>query len=414
MPILDRRSGARAARPARSASLALVLSLAVMFGCLGASQASAQERLTGLRSVMLSPVFETWSFSGDLKQPMGDGPDSLLIGDAQQWMIPLSVLVPLGRRWAVDVTAAYASSEVTLGDGAEKRTVSLAGPTDTRIRLTGRFAGDNLLLTLGVNAPTGSTSLDEEEITALRIIGSPALGAQIPTLGTGFGGTAGIVFARPVGEWAWAFGASYEMRSEYAPLAVVGGIASPDFNPSDVVHLSLGTSGLVGAHEMTFGVSADLFSEDKLTLGGSSDATTRLGPIYTVEWELRLAAPRFRELALSVVDRYRSSYEQGGETVENSSGNYVDVALRGALPLRTGTDLVLALGGRHHTGLDSDNSLASAALASGTMSLGLAQDLGSGYLLQPFVRGQLGRVESADASADLTGLAVGIGLGRRF
>ena len=75
---------------------------------------------------------------------------------------------------------------------------------------------------------------------------------------------------------------------------------------------------------------------------------------------------------------------------------------------------MLALGGRHHTGLDSDNSLASAALASGTMSLGLAQDLGSGYLLQPFVRGQFGRVESADASADLTGFAVGLGLGRRF
>lgn len=403
MPLLSRRS-----------SLALTCSLAATLGVIGAGDAGAQERLTGLRSVSVSPVFEMWSFSGDIRQPSGDGSESLLIGDARQWMIPVSVLVPIGQRWAMDVTAAYASSEATLGEGASERTVTLAGPTDTRIRLTGRFANDNLLLTLGLNAPTGSTSLDEEEIAALRIIGSPALGAQVPTLGTGFGGTAGIVYARPVGAWAWAFGASYELRSEYAPLAVAGGIPSPDFNPSDVLHLSLGTSGLLGANEATFNLSADVFSDDKLSLGESADATTRLGPIYTLEWETRFAAPAFRELALTVVDRYRSSYEQGGETVENSSGNYVDVSLRAALPMRTGTDLTMALGGRHHTGLDSDETLAAAALVSGIVSLGLAQDLGAGYLLQPFVRGQFGRVESAGASADLTGIALGVGLARRF
>ncbi len=380
-----------------------------------ASAADAQERLVGARSIMLAPVFEMWSFSGDLRQPVDDGADSLLIGDASQWSLPISVFIPMGARWSVDVAAAYASSEVTLGEGAEERTFSLAGPTDTRVRVTGRFANDNVLLTFGLNAPTGSTSLDNDEIAALRIVGAPAIGAQIPTLGTGLGGTAGVVFARPVGDWAWAFGASYEMRSEYAPLAVVGGIAAPDFNPSDVVHVSLGTNGLVGRHEMTLGFSADLFAEDKLTLGTSGSVpATRLGPIYTLEWEMRFAAPRFRELALSVVERYRSSYEQGGDEVANSSGNYLDIGLRGATPIGTRTDLLLAVAGRHHTGLDSDHTLASAALASGIVSVGLAHSFSGGYVLQPFVRGQLGKVESGDAEADLTGFGVGVGFGRRF
>lgn len=376
--------------------------------------ADAQERLTGARSVMLAPVFEMWSFSGDLHQPIADGADSLLIGDARQWSIPISVFIPLGTRWSVDVAAAYASGEATLGEGSEERTFSLSGPTDTRIRLTGRFANENLLFTLGLNAPTGSTSLDDEELAALRILGAPALAAQIPTLGTGVGGTAGVVFARPVGSWAWAFGASYEMRGEYAPLAVSGGISAPDFNPADVVHLSLGTSGLLGQHEMTLGFSADLFSDDKLTFDAETAPATRLGPIYTVEWEMRFAAPRFRELALSVVERYRSSYEQDGATVDNSSGNYLDVSLRSALPVGVATDLLLTVAGRHHTGLDSDRSLASAALASGILSVGLARDLGNGYVLQPFVRGQLGRLESGGGESDLTGLGAGIAFGRRF
>src|SRR3712207_8897265 len=55
----------------------------------------------------------------------------------------------------------------------------------------------------------------------------------------------------------------------------------------------------------------------------------RSGPTLTAEWQLRVAAPRFSELTLYLVERYRTKYEQGDSTVEGSSGNYLDFGARG-------------------------------------------------------------------------------------
>ncbi|HUF27365.1 MAG TPA: hypothetical protein VMM18_10345 [Gemmatimonadaceae bacterium] len=381
----------------------------------GALPAGAQQRLTGLRTVSASPTFETWSFGARLFQPAFEGGDSLELRGASQWSVPVTVAIPLGDRWRFDVAAAYASGRVSLRAGSA-RSLSLSGMSDTKLRLTRQFGGDNVLLTLGVNAPTGKTSLDDEELAALRVLGAPALAHQLPTLGSGFGGTAGIVFARPIGAWGWAAGVSYEMRGSYTPLADAGGIPAPDFSPSDVIHLSLGTSGLIGQNEMMLAFSADLFDEDRLRLDGDpgGGARTRLGPVLTAEWELRLAARGFRELTLSIVDRYRMPYERGGERVAESSGNYLDAGVRGSIPMSPATSLVVGVGARHHTGLGSDDALASASLAAGVLRLALARDLAGGYLLQPFATAQFGTIESGQYSASARGIAAGVTIGRRF
>ena len=58
--------------------------------------------------------------------------------------------------------------------------------------------------------------------------------------------------------------------------------------------------------------------------------------------------------------------------------------------------------------------VATAAITSGTLTLGLVQDLGGGYALQPFARAQTGRVKTGDNSATVQGLAAGVTLGMRF
>jgi hypothetical protein len=230
--------------------------------------------------------------------------------------------------------------------------------------------------------------------------------------------TAGLVGARLLRGWAYALAASYEARSAYAPATITAGLPALDFNPSDAMHASLSVDGLVGLHAMTLSLSADLFGTDRLTgdagAAQGSGLSTRLGPIYTAEWQLRLAAPVFSELTAYAVGRYRSPFEQDGVTVAGSAGAYVDAGVRGTYPATPRTGVVFGLAARYHTGMDFDRSFVSAATTGGSALLGIARELGGGYALQPFVRGQLGRLDTGVGRGTAAGVSGGVSLGRRF
>lgn len=381
---------------------------------------TAQVKLAGSTESGVGPVFEYWKLGGGgIPQPTIDGSGTVQVTRVTQWSVPLSVAVPVGNRLTIDLTGAYASSDVQLS-GQDPITgtdgYTLSGLTDLRVRATGRIVGDNVLITAGVNLPTGATEHNEEELSALRVVGAPAFSFQVPVLGIGGGGTLGVVLAREVGAWALAFGTSYEMRTKYTPISVAAGIPV-DFSPGDAVRLSLGGSRLMGQHNMTFGVSADFYSTEELetgTSGGEPVAESQLGPIYTADWQFEVASTRFRELTFYIVDRYRTEYKQAGVKRPDSNANYLDAGFRAVAGLAPSTGLLIALNGRHHTGLGSDDFLTTAAVASGSLTVGLLQRLGSNYSVQPFVRVQGGRLESGDASSNITGFSGGLTLGVRF
>ncbi len=382
------------------------------------AQASGQQTLTSYRTTLVGPMFQTWSFGDGIDQTSATASGTVTIKRASQWALPVVVDVPFADRFSINVSTAYMSSQVTLagGDaalGTDKYSVN--GLTNTRIRLTGKLAGDNVIFTLGYNAPTGKTSLDPNEFEALRVIAAPAFGFAMPTLGTGSGGTAGLVLAKQVGAWAWALGGSYEARGKYSPVSVVAGIGAPNFSPSDAVHFSLATDGLLGQMGTTLNLSADVFTQDRVADGAAPGATTQLGPIFTADWELRLASTRTRELTLYAVDHYRTSYKQNGATVPESSGNYLDAGLRNVTPFSPTLGFLSTLSFRHQTGLKSDNSLATAAMVSGGLSLGLVRQFAGGYSLQPFVRGEYGSIKTADTGGvNATGIAAGVTFSRQF
>ena len=382
----------------------------------------AQERLVPARSASIAPVFERWSFGSGLLQPVSGGAGTVEIQSVSAWSIPLSASIGFGERWTFDLSTAYSNGTVTLQSADPSLgtdSYALSGLTDVRTRLTARIGGDAFIATVGANIPTGTTSLDPEQFAALRVLAAPALAMQTPALGTGFGGTAGLVASRQIGGWALAAGASYELRQTYTPVAFAAGIAAPDVNPGDAIHVTLGTDGLVGEHGMTVALSADLFGDEELEVtsggtGGTGTVTTRLGPIFTIDWQLRVATTRLRELTFYLVDRYRTPYERGGVEVEESSGNYADGGVRAVFPLSPSTGLLSVLNVRHQTGLKSDSTLATAATAGAGVMLGLQRSLGGGYELQPFVRADYARIKSVDASVTGTGLSGGISFGRRF
>lgn len=410
--------------PSPSACAAAGLTLTALVGCL--TPLRAQDALLPTRTATAGPVVERWSFGSGLRQPSGDGTGSVELRSASAFTVPLAASIALGEQWTFDVSTAYSNGTVRLraNDPALGRdSYSLSGLSDVRARLTARLAGDAVVATVGANLPTGATSLDAEEFAALRVLAAPALAMPMPALGSGLGATAGLVVARQFAGWAWALGASYELRRTYTPVALPAGTPGGDLDPGDALHLSLGGDGLVGQSGMTVALTADLFGDDQLSpvvTGGGGGAVppghvaTRLGPIFTADWQLRVASPRLRELTLYALDRYRTAYERGGRTVSQSSGNYLDAGVRVVFPWTPAMGVLSILNVRHQTGLASDSTLATAATAGAGLTLGLLRSLGAGYSVQPFVRAEYGKIKSVDTSVGASGLSAGITLGRSF
>ena len=418
-------------RPPRSAATQCV-ALGVLLLVLS-TPVKAQGRLVGRWTSAVAPIYEGWRFGGSgAEQPTADGAGSVRVREATQWSFPVGVAVPVGERWLVDLSGAYATGTVKLATQDSTLTTSeytLNGLTDVRLRVVGRLAGapsgNGVLVTLGLVAPTGKTELEAGEVNALRVLAAPALGFQVPTLGSGAGATAGVVGARAIGGWSLALAASYELRRGYEPGTVATGVPLPELDPSDAVHLSLGADRLLGRHGMTLALSADLFTEDHLresaSLGGANvpgernEVTTKPGPVFTLDWQLQLAPPpAFRELTFYVVDRYRAEYSRSGRTVDGSGGNYLDLGARSTLRAGQKMGVLLWLSARHQTGLDSDRALATASVRSGALTVGLVRELGAGLSVQPFVRGQAGTLETGAERTNLTGYSFGISLGRQW
>ena len=389
---------------------------------------AAQDRLVGLRAFALGATFEQVTFGeGGLLQGQLVGQDSLRLRSASQFSLPVTAAVPLGASWTFDVSAIYANGTVTVDElGANGRTgreLTLSGLSDVRARLSGRLIGDGLLVTYGVNAPTGQTELDGQQLSALRTLAAPGLGLGSPPVGSGASATAGLLLARQLGGWGVAIGGAYEYRSTFQPIAsLVAGAPSTDFSPGGVARVSAGIDGFLGAHRLNVTASGDFFLEDELrnaSDGADALARVQIGPLLGIDAQLQVAAPRLREFVVWTSVRSRGAFARDGITVEGTDATYVDGGLRVGVPVGRRTDVFTALTGRWHSGLDIDEGLPTAAVTAVGATLGLSRRLSPAVSLQPFVRGQIGTVTAGGTAtgrpeADFTGFGGGVVLVTRF
>lgn len=369
-------------------------------------------RSTGLDAVTgsISPTYQRWTFGDPLAQ------DSLRIGTVSQVAVPFIVRVPFGERWTGDVSGALARSTVETGRGD----LQLGGLTDLRARAVGRLRGDNLLLTLGVNLPTGRVSLDGAEFAALQVVGAPALGMTVPVFGGGLGGTLGLVAAGQVAEgWAYAAGASVEQRATFtaSELAAAGTTRPVDLSPGHALHLSLGADGLLAGGRLSLFAVGDVFGDDELRIRTTPYAyersTYRLGPALTSGLRYELPTTRFRELTAAVSDRYRTKFQDGdGNAVDGSSGNALSLSLTGVLGAPSAPGVLLGVHGRFDSGLAVDDRIVTAATRLAGATLGVAIPRGR-VVATPSLRVSFGTIDLGPASTSAREIAVAFTLGAR-
>lgn len=393
------RLSARAASLA--AALASIASIALV-PCL----ASAQDRLIGTGAFGAGATLESIRFGGSgYRQADATGADSVRLRSIQQFAVPITLAVPLGTAWTIDLQSAWSSSRLTYVNGSNVQTdASLSGPTDVRLRATGRLFDDAVVLTAGVNAPVGKTELSIPELRVLRAAAAPGLGLGAPPVGAGPSGTMGMVLAREIGGWAVALGGSYEMRGTYQPIAALTAGAPTDFSPGNVVRGSLGLDRLLGNSRFSITTAVDVYSDDVLQDPGANRtlATVRLGPVITTDVQWQVAAPRVKELAFWVANRYRTPYSRDGKEVAGTSAMYVDGGVRTSVPLSSDTDLLVTGDGRWHSGLEINQGIATAGVVSGGSTLGLVHRRGA-LSFQPYVRAQAGSLRPRLATGTAPG-----------
>src|SRR5205809_7371673 len=106
--------------------------------------------------------------------------------------VPVFVFMPVKSGLTLDIGSAFAMASVKSTVNGQTRESKISGPTDTQIRATMNLGSDMVLLTAGINVPTGKSTADTSEQMAAALIGNDFLVFPISSMGSGFGGAGGL------------------------------------------------------------------------------------------------------------------------------------------------------------------------------------------------------------------------------
>lgn len=350
-----------------------------------ASTASAQSSFdVGAR---VAPQFHSY----ELKSPSNT--------KISEFSLPVYVMLPVTSRLSFDVGTSYTHAEVKFGDGSA--TSSISGLTDTQLRANYTLGSDFVVLTAGVNIPTGQSTVNVDQLAAASLIGNDFLAFPISNMGTGFGGTGGIAVARPFGDWSVGIGASARKSASYEPFDASTGVGDRHYQPGNEYRIRGGVDRAFGTGRFNLGLTYSKFGDDDL--GGS---------IYNTgdRWLSQIGLNNnFGPGMLSLVgwDLFRKS----GVLVDGSTTGHENI-LAGALAygVQSGSTTVI------EPNIEARLWSQSEGIPSSTMAtLGLRSQFSLiGYAISPSVGYSIGSfgagVSGSSVTSDLTGWHATLGI----
>ncbi len=172
-----------------------------------------------------------------------------------QIAVPIVAIIPVSSRFSLDIATAFASTETKAGSS----TSSISGLTDTQLRANYALNGDNLVLTVGFNLPTGKSAVQADQIAAAQAIGIDFFTFPVPAYGTGGAGTLGIAYAGQAGDWELGAGGSFRKATGFEPASG----SSIKYTPGDEYRMRLGATRAVGDGRLALGVIFSAFGTPK-------------------------------------------------------------------------------------------------------------------------------------------------------
>lgn len=331
-------------------------------------------------SVRLAPAY----YAYDIKTPFNE--------KISEISFPMFVVVPILPALSVDVGTAYASAHIENATTGTKS--DLSGITDTQLRLNYTFGQDFLVLTTGVNIPTGSATVNPSQLAAATRIGSDFLTFPVSGFGSGLGLTGGVAVAQPMGAWNLGIGASLRQSSAYEPFRDQAGVATR-YQPGPEYRARVGLDHPFGTGRVALGLTFSKFGDDK-----SNAATFNSGDRYIAQFSANNSLTDRVEYSIVLWNLYRTS----GKLIDQSTapgGNIANGML--AFGVRAGgVGVEPSIEGRLWTQAGSQTSYL------GTFGLRLFVDRGAWALVPGF-----GFTMGSMDSAALTGYrgTLGIRLG---
>ncbi|UCE23451.1 MAG: hypothetical protein JSU74_09100 [Candidatus Zixiibacteriota bacterium] len=173
-----------------------------------------------------------------------------------QSYLPIAGFVPL--RDNLEATIFIANSSSAMEVAGLENTVS--GLTDARIQVSQALSNDRILISGGLNLPTGKTKLDfVEEWGVIELLSQDFLDFPVRRLGEGFGFNLLVGGATKVGDFRVGGGAMYRYAGEYQPYEQSG-----DYDPGDVFSVNGGGDLHKGSMTWSANIVYTAYATDKL------------------------------------------------------------------------------------------------------------------------------------------------------
>lgn len=249
---------------------------------------------------------------------------SLVEVGISQTTVPLSGFVPLGENLEAEFYVATSSNSLDLS----LVELNLSGLSDFRLQINRSFANDALLLSGGVNLPTGKKNLDlSAEWLVLQYLSQNYLNFPTIRLGEGFGFNLLFGGAAMLGSVRCGAGVMYQYNGTYKPYADAG-----DYNPGDLLSMNAGGDLQKGLSSLSGDIIYNVYTADRLDskkiFRQSPDADLRLGWIYDnkayvvntgFRYQIRGRNTRYDEgdEILEQLKLYGNEFSAGGSVIWN-------------------------------------------------------------------------------------------------
>jgi len=193
-----------------------------------------------------------------------------------QLVMPINGFVPVKDNFEVLFYAVGSVNDLeTIG-----QKTGLTGASDVRLQANKSLEDDHLILSFGLNIPSGKHRLDyNTDTTMLQILSRNYLKFSMRRFGQGFGANALIGGATMLGEFRGGAGILFEYTGDYHPYRGLG-----KYDPGDFVSFTAGldrkqTKGVVYGDVTVTLYTPDRF-ENRKTFKQSPEAFFRVGGRY--------------------------------------------------------------------------------------------------------------------------------------
>ncbi|MBD3257507.1 hypothetical protein GF377_03665 [candidate division GN15 bacterium] len=320
-----------------------------------------------------------------------------------QFYIPISGFVPLRDNFELTFYAANA------GNTLEVDTISsdLNGLSDIRLKANHSFANDQLLLSVGLNLPTGKTELAfEDEFLVLQTMSVNFLDIPMRRLGEGFGFSVLFGGATVLGRNLRGGGSiMYEYLGEYTPYE-----SSVDYDPGDLISFNAGLDLEQGAWLWSVEGVYTIYTDDKY------DGTKNFR--QSPQTDLRFRSSRSSERSsLDLMLRYvargdNKEYNQEGEEVDPFRLYGNEFHLHGSLTLALSETFsagpVLQFRSVGDNAVEGTSRTAIGDASVFGFGAGFGLDLSSSLMLDGAAKFFSGSADGGDS--DLSGYQIAVGL----